>query len=219
MADQLRHALSESENERIFQRRVLPRVLADAGDLRSVVQPELIMVGGQPGAGKSKSILATKDALGSQGGVLAIDIDALREFHPEQDRLMALDDRTAANYTHADASLWARKLEKYAQEHRYNVLLESTMKTPDNVATKLEEYRAAGYATEVKIVAVHERSSWLGVLSRYESQKDNDGFGRMVPKQIHDGAYEGLLDSAERVERDKLADRVGVYDRAGSAIR
>lgn len=219
MSDRQEYRLSEQENERIFQERVKPFLLREASkDLRPSEHPTMVMVGGQPGAGKSKSIAAVRQELEKHGGVLQIAADDLRDFHPSHRKLMRQDDRTAANYTHADASLWAEKAERFARQERFNVLLEGTMKTPENTAAKLAEYRREGYSTETRIIAVHERDSWQGVVSRYESQKLDRGTGRMTPKPVHDAAVKGLLATVEKIEREKLADRVRVDRRGGEMI-
>lgn len=122
------YTLDESEHERIFREDIVPKVLGRNHHPESTLHPSLTLVGGQPGAGKSNTINAVRAQSSSQGGLLVIDVDQLREFHPDHLRLMALDDRTAANHTHADASRWAEKLEAYGREHRFNILLESTLK-------------------------------------------------------------------------------------------
>jgi predicted ABC-type ATPase len=215
MADRQDHQLTEAQNEQIFRRDILPYLLATSGELKPSEAPVMVIVGGQPGAGKSRSIDSVKLDLTSQGGVLEIAADDLRKFHPKNDELMMNDDRTAADFTHSDASLWAEKAERFARDQRYNVLLEGTLKTPDNAAAKLAEYRQAGYFIEARIIAVHERSSWQGVVSRYEQQRADAGAGRMTPKPVHDAAVRGILITIEKIETEKLVDRVRI-DRRGA---
>lgn len=124
MADRQDHKLTEAQNEQIFRRDILPYLLATSGELKPSEAPVMVIVGGQPGAGKSRSIDSVKLDLISQGGVLEIAADDLRKFHPKNDELMMKDDRTAADFTHSDASLWAEKAERFARNQRYNVLLE-----------------------------------------------------------------------------------------------
>jgi hypothetical protein len=215
MADRQEYKLTEAEHELIFRRDVLPYLLATSSELKPSETPMMVIVGGQPGAGKSRSIESVKLDLSSHGGVLEIAADDLRKFHPKNDELMVKDDRTAADFTHADASLWAEKAERFAREQRFNVLLEATLKTPDNAAAKLAEYRQAGYFIEARVIAVHERSSWQGVVGRYEQQRADAGVGRMTPKPVHDAAVRGVLITVEKMEAEKLVDRVRI-DRRGA---
>lgn len=216
MSDRQEYRLSEAENEKIFQNDVKPYLLATASlGLSRSEEPTMVIVGGQPGAGKSRSIDSVRLDLERSGGVMEIAADDLRKFHPKNDELMQKDDRTAADFTHADASAWAEKAERFAREQKFNVLIEGTLKTPDNAAAKLADYREAGYFVEARVIAVHERTSWQGVVGRYEQQKEDAGVGRMTPKPVHDAAVAGVLASVEKIETEKLADRVRI-DRRGA---
>jgi UDP-N-acetylglucosamine kinase len=213
MSDRQEYRLSEAENEKIFQNDVKPYLLATASlGLSRSEEPTMVIVGGQPGAGKSRSIDSVRLDLERSGGVVEIAADDLRKFH---DELMQKNDRTAADFTHADASAWAEKAERFAREQKFNVLIEGTLKTPENAAAKLAEYREAGYFVEARVIAVHERTSWQGVVGRYEQQKEDAGVGRMTPKPVHDAAVAGVLASMEKIETEKLADRVRI-DRRGA---
>lgn len=216
MSDRQKCRLSEAENEKIFQNDVKPYLLATASlGLSRSEKPTMVIVGGQPGAGKSRSIDSVRLHLERSGGVMEIAADDLRRFHPKNDELMQKDDRTAADFTHADAWAWAEKAEAFAREQKFNVLIEGTLKTPENAAAKLAEYREAGYFVEARVIAVHERTSWQGVVGRYEQQKEDAGVGKMTPKPVHDAAVAGVLASVEKIETEKLADRVRI-DRRGA---
>ncbi|MDP9930625.1 zeta toxin family protein [Variovorax paradoxus] len=219
MAGSNPYRLSEVENERIFREEILPEKIKNIGsNLHPVEHPTMVIIGGQPGAGKSRTMGGVERELTHQGGALKISPDDFREYHPAFEKLNIANDRTSSSFTHEDAGIWAEKLEKYGREHKLNVILEGTLRTPENAAARLQEYKAAGYTTDVRVVATNERTSWQSVHSRYESDKKKDDYGRWVPKDGHDSAYKGVLDSVERIEARKLSDRVGIYDRNGKAI-
>jgi hypothetical protein len=219
MAGSNPYLLSEAENERVFREEILPKWLKDAGSsLHPVEHPQMVIIGGQPGAGKSRTIGGVERELTHQGGALKISPDDFREYHPAFKKLNIANDRTSSSFTHGDAGIWAEKLEKYGREHKFNVILEGTLRTPENAAARLGEYKAAGYTTDVRVVATNERTSWQSVHSRYEGDKAKDMPARWVPKDGHDSAYSGVLDSVERIEARKLSDRVGIDDRNGKAI-
>ena len=200
------HKLDPAENERVFREEVLPRTLGRNPTLRPSESPTMLVVGGQPGAGKTNSINSIKADFTERGSVLVVDLDALRERHPKYTQLMRADDKAAAQYTYDDARIWAQKLEDYAKANRHNVLVESLMTSPDSVGGWLQDYRAAGYRTEAHVVAVNERSSLQGIVQRYEGQKlkSEDNVGRTVPRQVHDLAYDRVRDTFDRIETDKL---------------
>jgi len=97
------HKLSAEQHDRLYrkiERDYLPR--AQPQD-----DPRAIITGGQPGAGKSGITSSAQAELAADGGYVLIDADKLRPRHPDYFRLVAEDDRTAANKTHADAGAWA----------------------------------------------------------------------------------------------------------------
>ncbi|WP_431111817.1 zeta toxin family protein [Variovorax paradoxus] len=219
MAGSNPYRLVAAENERIFREEILPEKLKNIGSsLHPVEHPQMVIIGGQPGAGKSRTMGGVVRELMHQGGALRISPDEFRDKHPNFNSLNATNDRTSSSFTHEDAGIWAEKLEKYAREHKLNVILEGTLRTPENAAARLVEYKAAGYTTDVRVVATNERTSWQSVHARYEDMKAEGDPGRWVPKDGHDSAYKGVLDSVELIEARKLADRVGIYDRNGKAI-
>jgi predicted ABC-type ATPase len=184
MAGSNPYLLSEAENERGFREEILPRWLERAGpNLHSVERPQMVIIGGQPGAGKSRTMGGVERELMHQGGVLKISPDEFREKHPNFKQLNAVNDRTSSSFTHEDAGIWAEKLEKYAREHKLNVILEGTLRTPENAATRLQQYKAAGYTTDVRVVATNERTSWQSVHSRYEGDKAKDKHRPLGPQR------------------------------------
>ena len=67
-------------------------------------------MGGQPGAGKTAAtVQAVRDLMRHGGGVVYINGDELRPFHPQYAALVAADRSTAADKTGADVGLWVER--------------------------------------------------------------------------------------------------------------
>jgi predicted ABC-type ATPase len=210
-----RYRLSEAEHQAIFDRRIKPQLFADA---RPQAMPVAIVFGGQPGAGKSAAVDDALRELESRGGAVAIIGDDLRGYHPHYAPLMERDDKTAAFYTDRDTGRWVEKSIEYAKQQRLNIVIEGTMRDANKVAQTLRSLRGAGYEVEARALAVNERLSWQGVLQRYESQKADRGYGRMTARDSHQAAYNGMPATIERVEQEKLADRITIYRRGAVVI-
>ena len=99
-----------------------------------------------------------------------------------------------------------------------SLVIEGTMRDADKVAGTMQALRGAGYEIDARVLAVNEQFSQQGILQRYEGQKADRGTGRMTTAQAHQAAYDGMPVTVERIERDKLADRVTVYRRGAEAI-
>jgi len=209
------YRLNEAEHQATFEQDIKPDLFAGA---KPSNQPVAVIFGGQPGAGKSAAVDAAMRELEQHGGAVQIIGDDLRGYHPHYARLMELDDKTAAFYTDRDTGLWIEKAIAEAKAQRANLVIEGTMRDGDKVAATMESLRAAGYEIDARALAVNPRLSEQGILQRYENQKADRGTGRMTTPEAHRAAYDGMPVTLERIERDKLADRVTIYRRGAEAI-
>ena len=163
-----RYRLSEAEHQSIFEKRIIPEYFSGAG--RSA-HPIAIVYGGQPGAGKTVSVLGVAATLAERGGAVTIIGDKLRNYHPKYGRLLDQDDKTAAFFTDGDTARWIEKSIAYARNGRTNVVIEGTMRDTAKVVQTLTAFRAAGFETDARALAVNARMSELGILERYEQQR------------------------------------------------
>lgn len=209
------YRLAPDAHQTIFEQRITPEIFAGAS---AQERPVVVIFGGQPGAGKSAAVDVAFEGLQKQGGAAQIIGDELRSHHPSYAGLLQKDDKTAAFYTDKDTALWIEKSIQVAIDRRVNVVIEGTMRDPDKVAATMQNFRAAGYFVDARVLAVNERMSQLGVLLRYEEQKQDAGFGRMTTPEAHKAAYSGMLTSLDRVHAQRLTDRLTILDRTGGII-
>ncbi|HEX8604085.1 MAG TPA: zeta toxin family protein, partial [Pseudoduganella sp.] len=73
-------------------------------------KPMAVITGGQPGSGKGGITAQAQKEMAKQGGYVLVDPDLLRPEHPKHRALMRANDREAADFTHSDASKWAKQL-------------------------------------------------------------------------------------------------------------
>lgn len=209
------YRLSEADHQAIFEQDIKPDLFAGA---KPSSQPVAVIFGGQPGAGKSAAVDSAMRELEPRGGAVQIIGDDLRGYHPHYARLMGADDKTAAFYTDRDTGQWVETAIAEAKAQRVNIVIEGTMRDGNKVAATMESLRAAGYEIDARALAVNPRLSEQGIFQRYENQKADRGTGRMTTPEAHRAAYDGMPVTLERIERDKLADRVTVYRRGAEAI-
>ena len=209
------YRLDEAEHQAIFERRIKPALFTG---VKPASQPVAVIFGGQPGAGKSAAVDAAMREMERREGAVRIEGDEFRLYHPCYEELMERDDRIAAFYTDRDTGRWIEKAIAEGKTQRVNLVIEGTMRDGDKVAATMESLRAAGYVIDARALAVNFRLSEQGILQRYEKQKASRGYGRMTTPEAHKAAYDGMLVTLDRIERDKLADRVTIYRRGGVAI-
>lgn len=208
MSDTNIYRLSEEEHEKIFEEKIKPYHLSGASPADS---PVAVIFGGQPGAGKSTIIELAREELLHKGGAVVIAGDDYRKYHTPYNDLTSEGRQDAALLTNEDISKWVEKAMQYSQKMHYNIIMESTMRTPSNVTNMLGALHKAAYTIDVRVLAVNERFSWQRVLLRYEVDRAGAGPGRMVVPEVHAEAYTGMLKSLDKIEQGKLADRVVVY--------
>ena len=118
--------LKKPEHDAILNEKIIPELL---GHIQPAKKPTLFMLGGQPGAGKSKVRDAIKGSKQGQGS-LVIDADELRTYHPRYLELVAKNPDTAAGEVHADAIAWATELHAAALKKQVNIIYDGTLGNP-----------------------------------------------------------------------------------------
>ncbi|WP_338811530.1 zeta toxin family protein (plasmid) [Agrobacterium leguminum] len=216
MAEEASGLLSPERNESIFRSDIVPDYLPDG--MGRVERPRLILLGGQPGAGKTAVLIASQSELAQSGPTIRIVGDDLRSYHPEFLTFQRQDPETASRFTQLDAGRWTEKLLAAATERQVNIVFETTMRTPENVARVLRTARDAGYAVEARAVAVNPRLSWQGNHYRFEEMLRAGEAARIPPQHIHDAAVDGLRVSLEKLESERLVDRVQLRTRGGAVL-
>lgn len=213
--DPERFSLPADRLREIYLLSVGPRLFRGADRMD---HPTAVILGGQPGAGKSPIEAEASHKFQRSGGIVAIIGDDLRAFLPHYQQLQAADDRTAAFYTDRDSGRLVEMAITEASARRVNVLVEGTMRNPDVVARTLGQFRSAGYATDARALAVSPELSQLGIIQRYVAQKESRGVGRMTTEQAHQAALTGMLDTLDRIQDGRLADRLTIYRRGGEPL-
>lgn len=213
--DPERHSLSPDALQKIYDTRVAPRLFRGA---QAVEQPTAIVLGGQPGSGKTPMQNDAAREFAERGGMVKIIGDDLRAYLPHYKSLQRADDKSAAFYTDRDSGRLVEKAIADAAQRCVNVLVEGTMRNPETVAATLQQFREAGFRTDARALAVSPEMSSLGILQRYAAQKESRGIGRMTTIEAHQNALRGMLDTLDRIQDHRLADSLTIYRRGADVI-
>lgn len=214
--DQASGPLSPERNESILRNDILPDYLPET--MKAAARPRMILLGGQPGAGKTAVLIASQAELDQSGPTIRIVGDDLRSYHPQFRTFQRQDPETASQFTQTDAGRWTEKLLAAAAERKVNVVFETTIRTPENVARVVDMARAAGYEIEARAVAINPRLSWQGNHFRFEEMLHAGDAARIPPRHVHDAAVAGLRISLEKLETENLVDRVQLRTRGGTIL-
>lgn len=208
-----RFKLTESEHEEVYQ-----AIEQDAFlDTTPSSAPQAIILGGQPGAGKSGLL---ERSYRSFEGLNAVKIngDDFRQWHLHRDAILEEDESAFAALTDPDVRPWTKRLFDTTIETKRNVIFEGTMRVKTDISNTMDRLQQEGYSVKAQVIAAHERQSVVGIHLRYEWQKKTKGHGRMAPLEVHDQAYTGVLDTIDHIERNKLASKIELYNRNGECV-
>lgn len=197
------------------QRKIIGEIIvADfTRGVKPVVDPVVIILGGQPGAGKSELITQAQTIIGKNA--VTCNADDFRDYHPESDEIKKLYENYYPEITVRYSQPWNNQLKAYCEEHRLNYILETTFSSGDWMNNTISDLKSKGFAVYVMVLAVNKRLSFLGTRLQYEGMKAIDGYGRLVDEDIHDQKYELVLATLEAVCRKGLYDKLFIFGRAG----
>ncbi|WP_055631784.1 zeta toxin family protein [Streptomyces griseoruber] len=206
--------LSDQESFDVLHRVILPAATQDA-----VAQPRpvVVVVAGQPGAGKTWIADLVQAVLDRRGGAVRVGRDLYKPVHRHYDHALAADVRTAGALVRPDTARWQAAVEAHVREKGFDAVVESALADPDDFRASSTAYRAAGHRIEVVAVATSEALSQLGIVDRFLTEAATGG-GRYVSWENHDSCAKNLLNTLAVLEAEQLADRVTVVRRDGTLL-
>jgi predicted ABC-type ATPase len=208
--------LSPAESDSIYRETIAPFFLNPVSPTTGT--PRAVFLAGQPGAGKSDLAAKAMREFRSNGGCVTVNPDDMRVYHPRYLEDAKEDDRSAAAKVHPDMKIWADRLFDDAARERKNIVVDGTLADKEHAEKRISELRSHGYRTEMRAMAVNPRTSWLGVVSRYEKEKGSHTIPRFVPERVHDDDCRKMPETVGALEKQGAFDRAAVYDRKGNAL-
>lgn len=216
--DKEAYALSPEQRREIYEQRIAPTKFAD---IEPAEAPVAYLVGGQPGSGKTRfqnQIRTSLRDVGEESSVMEIIGDDFRPYHPAYRQLLRHDDERAAFFTDLDSGQWVEMAIADSLDRHPHVILEGTLRRAEITTNTAARYQAAGFRTELYVVAVHEYFSRLYTVGRYLRQLRSTGFGRYTLRSAHDTAYQAVPDSVQQAAASGHLDRVVLFSHQGDTV-
>lgn len=175
----------------------------------AVGAPLLVLLGGQPAAGKTR---AQEAILAAHPELVSITGDDLRQYHPDYYELCVSDPVEMPAATAPVSGGLVQLALDYALEHRYPVLLEGTFRNPDMVCGTAERFAEAGYRVEVVAVATPAPVSRFDAEQRYLGAT-HPIQARWTPPEAHEVALAGSSRVVTALEASGAVSQVQVHSR------
>jgi hypothetical protein len=182
--ERLRHALSEREHQRIFRHEIAPLFCPEG--LGHSTEPTAAILGGQPGAGRTRLLHEATTDLTAKGSTVVISGEDLRPFHPAYGRLQHTDPLSAAHDTDYDTGRWVETLIEEGRSRSVNLVIESTMRRPEvfaRTAGALHDAAVAGMLRTLEAIDTDSLADHVRVTTRagrtiYENSRENGAWQR-----------------------------------------
>jgi predicted ABC-type ATPase len=186
-------------------------ILEHASRLRQVKNPKVIILGAQPGAGKTE--MEKEARLELNENVVVCNGDTWRDYHPDANLIKAKHEALYPELTVEAAHAWNKGLRDYCEANRLNYILETTFSSGEAMNQTIAELRQKGYRVNIKLLAIPPKLSLLGTYLRFEKMKAEGGSGRQVPKEIHDQKFSMIQPTLNSVQLENLYNNLQIYNR------
>jgi predicted ABC-type ATPase len=191
-----RQALHEKILDEFFNEKAVQAATPKEGE-----QPDFVMLGGRPGAGKTTAL---------NSGVFPIDTKNYVVINADefQTHLPGYKPHLAGLYTQEGQYL-AEAAEKIARESGINIIYDATMKSTMPAVERAKALKKAGYKTSVFFVHVRPQiSAKRALVQRFMNPKD----GRYVPAKV---LINAVTNEQTFAHVQPLSDRWALFDGNG----
>jgi hypothetical protein len=172
--------------------------------------PVIAILGGQSASGKSNMIDSFRNLFPNKF-FLTINGDLYRAYHPDHDNIIRYNAKSYSTITQNLSNIFTQELLSIALKNKFNTIVESTMRNSDVTVKTAKRFKENGFRVHACVIAAHPSLTELGIYNRYQEQVNKFGFGRLADHRIHDEAVVGLLNSANQLYQNKLADFIHIY--------
>ncbi len=172
--------------------------------------PIAIIVGGQPGAGKSGLIDKTYAEIENS---IVLDVDDFRYFHPQIEEILEKYPNDLATFTITFVNRIFKKILDKLIAKKYNLIMQKTLKDDEVIYDTNVPLCKAGYVIALRVLAVSELESKLSTLERSLAVKRTVGYCRWTPIKNQDYACNGLAPTTKAIFASDYCDIVQIYKR------
>jgi predicted ABC-type ATPase len=177
------------------------------------------MAGGGPASGKSTVLKSGLVDVPAKGQAVVVNADDIKEMLPENPRMRKSkndgDFFRAAEFTHEESSILAKRLQNRAIKNNQDIVLDGTGDSSINkLARKINEARDAGYKVNAVYVSIPTEMAWERSQKRALGQEK-----RYVPEYVVRGTHRDVSQTFPLAVQGGIFDTVSLWDNSGSSIK
>lgn len=173
------------------------------------LNPKLVLIGGQLGAGKS----GLEKYINSKNEYVSINGDEYRKYHPQYEEFNRLYGQEASKYTQQWAGEFTSKLVEFFKSNKYNVIIEGTFRTSELPLEEARSFKISGYEIDADIMCVNKYLSYISTIKRYEDLVAKKFIPRMTPKEHHDLVVNKIAANVDELYKSGIFDAIKIFNR------
>ena len=140
-------------------------------DLKPVENPVALVIGGQPGSGKTTMFLKMKKET-YNNNIAQLDNDFFRKYHPNYHKLYEKYKKEVGTYTNEFVSKLIDRLAEDLAANNYNFSVESSFRNAETVTWLHDLLKNTPYSLNVILVSTPKEIAWESVKKRYNDMKE-----------------------------------------------
>ena len=176
-----------------------------------VDSPIAITLGGQPGSGKRNLYEIAKKRFSKN--IVELDLDDFRIFHPYYQEIQKIYGKNDVLKTNPFVFKVVDLLIEELSSEKYNLIIESSLNTPNSALYNGNNLPIKGYKVELQIMATPKEISWQGTIDRYNKELKKSGNQRAVSREFHDKVVSNICNSLKIVKNSGLMSNIIIYNR------
>ena len=183
---------------------------------KSVDFPVAIVLGGQPGAGKSNIYQIARKRFSNN--LVELDCDAFRVYHPYYEQIKLMFGKEDGAKTNPFVFKAVDMLVEELSDQKYNLIIESSLNRPNTAINNGKMLPPKGYEVELHIMATNKEISWQSTINRYYEEMRRTGKPRAVPRDFHDKVISNICNSLYSVKQSGLMSNILMFDRKQNCL-
>ncbi len=172
---------------------------------------KLIIIGGQPGAGKSRIMPIAKTELNDNA--IIVDFDELRSMHPYYKDVSKNYPEITHRILHSDTNKVKDKIIDELIDKNYNVIYEGALRATKGFIDLAKRFKDKDYKIKMDIMATPKLESYGSTFVRYATALITDTTARWVEKSYHDASYVGVTNTVSEFYKQKMIDEISIFVR------
>ena len=178
--------------------------------------PVAIVLGGQPGAGKSNIYQIARKRFSNN--LVELDCDAFRAYHPYYEQIKIMFGKEDGARTNPFVFKAVDTLVEELSDQKYNLIIESSLNRSKTAINNGKMLPPKGYEVELHIMATNKEVSWKSTINRYYEELKRKGKPRAVPRDFHDTVISNICNSLYEVKKSGLMSNILMFDRKQNCL-